>query len=458
MATHGLVLAAPSSGAGKTLVTLGLLRALRRAGHAVAGAKSGPDYIDPTYHTRAAGVASVNLDAWAMAPGTIRSLAARQPGSLVLVEGAMGVLDGAGRRGAGSAADLSECLGLPVILVVDAARAGPSAALAAVGLRAVRPDLTLAGVILNRIASDRHASLVEAGFERAGIPVLGRVPRAADMAVPERHLGLVPATELAASDDLIERAADLVGRGVDLERVVAASGRLAPAPDRPLWLPRLPGARVAVAQDAAFVFAYPHLDWGTEPFSPLADEPPSPEADAIFLPGGYPELHAARLSSSPRFRAGLQRAAKRGVPIYGECGGYMVLGDRLVDGTGTAHQMLGLLPVTTSFAERRLSLGYRRLTPLGGPFTAPLRGHEFHYATVVEEGPAARLFEVEDADGVTLPPVGHCRGSVSGSFAHVIAEAPSDDGHERHAASSESEQTGDECNASHGDLLNHQSV
>jgi cobyrinic acid a,c-diamide synthase len=188
------------------------------------------------------------------------------------------------------------------------------------------------------------------------------------------------------------------------------------------------GQRIAIARDAAFAFAYPHLlhQWHRSGaslsfFSPLANEPAEPDADAIFLPGGYPELHAARLSANAAFLAGLRMS--KGL-IYGECGGYMVLGEALVDARGTSHAMAGLLPVVTSFANRKLHLGYRQLTPEpGAPWSSPLRGHEFHYSSIVQEGAADRLFSARDAAGRDLAPMGLRRGRVMGSYAHAICEA-----------------------------------
>lgn len=429
MGARGFILAAPSSGAGKTTVTLGLMRALARRGIDVRAAKSGPDYIDPAFHAVACGQASVNLDGWAMGPDLLRARAAAQGGAVLIVEGAMGVLD-AGADGRGSVADLARVLGLPVVLVLDVAKQGQSAVLAPAGLRALCPDLDLAGVIANRAGSARHVALASARLREAGFPVLGALPRDAGLALPERHLGLVQASETAGLSAFLDHAADQVETHLDLEVLLGAAVPLAPArsdPPRPDLPP--PAQVVAVARDRAFGFFYPHLldDWraaGAEvlPFSPLADEPPDPRAQAIHLPGGYPELHAGTLVGARRFRAGMQRAAAAGAAIYGECGGYMVLGEALEDATGVAHPMLGLLPLRTSFARRRLTLGYRRLTPCpGAPFAGALMAHEFHYATIVEEGRADRLFEARDGAGAPLPAMGLRRGKVCGSFAHVIA-------------------------------------
>lgn len=429
MAARGLVVVAPSSGAGKTTVTLALLRALSRAGASVVGGKSGPDYIDPAFHQMACGRPSLNYDAWAMSDATLRALAAHAPGDLLLIEGAMGALDGAGLAGAGSATDLAHTLGLPLLVVVDACKTGASAVLPVIGLRALRPDVGIAGVALNRVGSDRHAKILTEAFARNAIPVLGTLPRDPAFALPERHLGLVQAREHGDLSDFLDRIADRLSAHADLDAIQQAARPLPPGPSDPRPLPPL-GQRIAVATDLAFAFAYPHLleGWRTQgceilPFSPLADAPPNPSADAVFLPGGYPELHAGRLAAAQRFRAGMTQAAAAGARIYGECGGYMVLGEGLTDADGTRHPMLGLLAVETSFAARKLHLGYRRLRPrAAAPWSERLCGHEFHYATEISRADAP-LFDAEDADGAPLPPMGAARGRISGSFGHVICAA-----------------------------------
>ncbi len=432
----GLVIAAATSGAGKTTLTLGLLRALRNRGLRVRAAKSGPDYGDPGFHLAASGAASVNLDAWAMTPADLRARAAAQSGDFLLVEGAMGVLDGA-RGGGGSAADLARVLGLPVVLVIDIARQGASAALSAAGLRALAPDLSIAGVILNRAGSDAHAALAAEPLRKAGFTVWGALPRDAELALPDRHLGLVQAGEIAALEPLLERAARACEAALDLDALYAGGAPLAglapgAAPDGAERRFAPLASHIAVARDEAFAFAYPHMlaDWrraGAEIsfFSPLANEPPAPEAGAIFLPGGYPELHAPRLAAAGRFRRAMHRAAEDGAVIYGECGGYMVLGEALEDAQGISHPMLGLLPLSTAFARPQRILGYRQLRALpGGVFNGSFRAHEFHYATITSEAPGAadgRLFEACDATGAPCPPMGLRRGRVAGSFAHLIA-------------------------------------
>ncbi len=433
--TPGLLIAAPASGTGKTTLTLGLAHALTRAGVRVQCFKVGPDYIDPAFHRAATGRHSFNLDAWSMAGDVLDGLVAlAADADLILAEGAMGLFDGAaapGASGTGASADIAARMGWPVVLVMDPGGQAQTAGAVAAGLAAFRPGVAVAGVILNRIASPRHAALVRQGMAEAGIPVLGALPRDPAMAQAERHLGLVQAEE---TDDLPTRLtaiADRVEREVDLGALRGlAAGR--PLPTVPLRL-RPPGQRIALARDAAFSFVYPHLTAGWRAagaellwFSPRADEPPDPTADVCWLPGGYPELHAGRLAAADRFRAGLAAfAADR--PVHGECGGYMALGTGLVAADGTRHRMAGLLGIETSFAARRLHLGYRA-ADLFRPGVLPgqrLRGHEFHYATIIAQ-PDAPLARVTDAAGDAVAETGSFRiqaggGMTSGSFFHMVA-------------------------------------
>jgi cobyrinic acid a,c-diamide synthase len=431
----GLLIAAPASGSGKTVVTLGLLRALAAAGTAVQPCKVGPDYIDPAFHAAAAGRPSCNLDPWAMRPATLAALVDRlgRGAALVLGEGVMGLFDGAA-DGSGSTADLAAATGWPVVLVLDVRGQGASAAAVLAGFARHRGDVAVAGVILNRAGGAEHAALIARAVAPLGIPVLGWLPRSPDLALPERHLGLVQAGEHAGLEAFLERAAALVAARIDLAALVslARPARLPAA--APAGLVPPPGQRLAVAADIAFAFAYPWLlqAWreagaALVPFSPLADEAPAADADAVYLPGGYPELHAGRLAANRRFLAGLRAAAARGAAVLGECGGYMALGEGLVDADGRRHAMAGLLPLESSFAAPRLTLGYRRARlagdgPLGRAGTA-FAGHEFHYATTAEGEGGAALFDCRDARGRALGGAGRQRGRVCGSFIHLIDRA-----------------------------------
>jgi cobyrinic acid a,c-diamide synthase len=434
----GLVIAAPASGSGKTTVALALMRALARQNARVAPAKIGPDYIDPGFHAAACGRVSVNLDPWAMRAETRAALIAglSRDADLIVAEGVMGLYDGAA-DGSGSTADLAIEAGWPVLLVLDVKGQAATAAAVVRGLAAHRRELRIAGVLFNRVGGPRHAEMLRAAMAAAGlgIPVLGCLPRGEGLALESRHLGLVQARERADLEALLTRAAAWIADHADLTEIQRAARRgtgfdtetdTIAAPLPPL------GQRIAVARDLAFDFIYPHVldGWraaGAEilPFSPLAGDGPAADADAVYLPGGYPELHAGHLAAQRGFLEGLRAHAARGTPIFGECGGYMVLGDSLTDADGRTHAMAGLLRLSTSFAERRLHLGYRRIElRVGTPWPAGtrLRGHEFHYATVLQEA-GTPLFRAADAQGTPLPDQGLTAGSVAGSFLHLIDRA-----------------------------------
>jgi cobyrinic acid a,c-diamide synthase len=427
----GVMIAAPSSGSGKTTVTLGLLRALQRRGLAVAPGKAGPDYIDPQFHKAACGQACFNFDPWAMRTELLQDQARRLScdGQPLVIEAMMGLFDGAA-DGRGSPADLAALLGLKVVLVVDCGRMSQSVAAMVHGYASFRKDVRVAGVVLNRVGSDRHEAMLRAALQPLGIPVLGILRSDTKLALPERHLGLVQAQEHLALDGFIEHAADCIEAGCDVDTICRLASGAIVTPQSVGSVAALPplGQHMAIACDVAFAFLYPHLIAGWQAqgatlsfFSPLADEAPDASADAVYLPGGYPELHAGQLASNAKFRAGMLAAAQRDVAIYGECGGYMVLGDGLISADGTRHAMLGLLPLVTSFAQRKRHLGYRRIRPLSPSiFRENMTGHEFHYSVAVSEGEADRLFEAEDALGQVLGAVGLQRGLIAGSYMHVI--------------------------------------
>ena len=479
----GIVIGAPASGSGKTTVTLALLRHLRERGVRVGSLKVGPDYIDPAFHAAASGRACLNLDPWAMREATFVDAvrAASEDADLVVVEGVMGLFDGA-TADEGSTADVAAGLGWPVVLVVDASAMAASAAAVVHGFASYRGDVDIAGVIYNRVGSDRHAELLVEATAKTGVPVLGRLRRNAALAVPDRHLGLVQASEHPDLERFLTDAARTMGEEVDVDALLGLALRGSPernsepagpgpddagrgsrqrrpavparrgaagsdvplagtgagtaetgalGPDGPVASLPVLGQRIAVARDEAFAFAYPLVldGWrraGAEvlPFSPLADEGPAEEADAVYLPGGYPELHAGRIAAAGRFIEGLRAAAARGAFVYGECGGYMVLGESLVDADGEAHAMAGLLPLATTFADRGLTLGYRLARNLSdGPLGregARFRGHEFHYARVLREEGDEALFRCADARGRELGPAGRRIGRIMGSFVHLI--------------------------------------
>jgi len=432
---RSLVIAAPQSGAGKTTVTLALLAAFKRRGLVARAAKTGPDYIDPAFHTAVTGSPSINLDSWAMPGRLLDALAARaaQGADLLVIEGVMGLFDGApGAAGrSGATADLATRFALPVVLVLDVARQAQSAAAVVRGFAAHDPAVHVGGVILNRVGSERHRTFVAEPIAALGVPVFGALPRGPSLALPERHLGLVQASEHPDFAALAARLAATAEQHLDLDAIMARAAPFAPAMPaeiRPALPP--PGQRIALARDQAFSFIYPHLTdaWrrsGAEilPFSPLADEPPPERADCCWLPGGYPELHAATLAAAGKFSSGLRRFAQTR-PVHGECGGYMVLGQGLEDAAGRRHAMTGLLGHATSFAARKLHLGYRTARLLSdsllGPAGAILRGHEFHYAALAIAGEDEPFAEVVDGDSRPVEAGGR-RGRVTGAFFHAIA-------------------------------------
>ena len=435
MTARAIIVGGARSGSGKTSVAIGLMRALRRCGLAVAGAKSGPDYIDPGFHAAATGRAGVNLDSWAMSPPLLDALIAQQAADAdaLVIESAMGLFDGvrgeAGRSG--SAADLARRYGIPVLLVLDVSGQSQTAAAIAHGFVSFDPQVRIAGVVLNQVASDRHDSQARDGIVAHDIAVLGSVRRNPDMALPERHLGLVQAREHAALEAFIERLAGIVETSLDLEAILERARPLETVAGATDDLLPPPGRRIAIADDAAFTFLYPHLarHWraaGAEllPFSPLADEGPDASCDVCWLPGGYPELHAGKLAAARNFKQLLAQFASA-KPVHGECGGYMVLGAALEDADGVTHEMTGLLGHVTSFAKRKMNLGYRRARLAQdcalGRAGAAVRGHEFHYSRLTDPGRDAPLAELSDADGHALGASGGRRGSVTGAFFHAIA-------------------------------------
>lgn len=427
----GLIIAAPSSGSGKTTVTLALLRALSNAGYNVRAAKCGPDYIDPVFLEKASGRPALNLDPFAMDRDAVRRLVDGhvQEGETLVIEGVMGLFDG-GPNGAGSTADLAQALDLPIILVLNAQGSSQSVAAIARGFKSHTPSIKIAGVILNNVGSQRHLSLIKESWISDLPPILGIFMRNSALHLPSRHLGLVQAEEHEDLEKFVELAAESVSQLTPLDPLLE---RAHPIPESsgaaPSLFPPL-GNHIAIARDRAFRFSYNHLldSWRSAGatlsfFSPLEGSRPERAADALFLPGGYPELHSEAIAASPAFLKDLRDCASRGVKIYGECGGYMVLGKALIDKKGHRHQMAGLLPVVTSFENPKRHLGYRIFTGIdAGPLPGVYCGHEFHFSCVVEEQDHGRLFSARDLYSAEPKAIGHVRGSVFGSYGHIIAQ------------------------------------
>lgn len=429
----GFMIAAPSSGAGKTTITLGLLRLLRRRGIRLSAGKAGPDYIDPQFHALALGQECYNFDPWGMRHDMLLQQAQNQTQAdeLLIIEAMMGLFDGAA-DGAGSAADLAKLLRLPVILLVDCSKMSHSIAAIVHGFHIFQNDISISGVILNKVGSQRHEVMLRNAVEKVGIPALGAVHRDDALSLPERHLGLVQANEQTNVDAFIDTVADRLELCIDVEMLLemSASHIVDDKVDKPSVIQPL-GQRIAVAKDVAFSFIYPHIlqgwrEMGAEIsfFSPLGDEGPTSDSDAVFLPGGYPELHCAAITSAENFRTTMNKLAEKSAKIYGECGGYMVLGEGLTDAQNVSHQMLGLLPIETSFAKRKRNLGYRTLIATDEFFgCSEFRAHEFHYSTEIQNNSHTALFTASDALDNDLGSIGARQGNTAGSYMHIIDRA-----------------------------------
>ena len=384
------LIAAPSSGSGKTLLSLALTALARRRGQSIQLFKVGPDYLDPQLHSAASGQPCRNLDPLLCGEAWVRQSFQRHGSAsqLALVEGVMGLFDGRGPSSEGSSAHVAELLDLPVVLVVEASRQAGSLAALVRGFRDHQPGLRLAGVVLNGVGSDRHHALLSEALASIAMPLLGALPRHDSLELPSRHLGLLPAHELADLQQRLGAWADLAERHLQLEALwpllQAPQGAVTPPPAPE---PALTPVTIAIASDAAFHFRYPEASelleqQGVEvaPWSPLADQPLPPHCRGLVLPGGYPELHAAALGQSHRSLAELRRAHAAGLPIYAECGGLLLLGQSLADPNGTPQPMAGLL----DFTARRgnLSLGYREAEPTADGLVVRrgerICGHEFH--------------------------------------------------------------------------------
>jgi len=428
-----LVIAAPSSGQGKTTVAAAVMYLLRERGLRVAPFKAGPDYIDPTHHAAAAGRASRNLDGWLLPHDTLRSLFHRattgeRAADIAVVEGMMGLFDGHGSTGeAGSTAEIAKLIRAPVVLVLDASAVARTAAAIVQGLHGFDAGLPLAGVVFNRVAGGAHYAMLAEAVAAVGVPALGWIPDDPALAVPERHLGLVLAGERALDLAVLAAAA---AETLDVDRLLEIARSAPPLTEAPDTLPpRADGTRavIAVARDEAFGFFYEDnldllRDLGAEirAFSPLRDERLPDDTGAVFLGGGYPELYAERLFVNLPIRRAIREFGEAGGPVYAECGGLMYLGSELVDSSNTRHRMVGLVPAV-SLMRDRVTLGYREVEALlDSPIAEAgqtVRGHEFHFSVLREPpAPAAyrRVGGVE-SEGVVAGP----RSNVLASYIHV---------------------------------------
>ncbi len=436
LATPRVMIAGLAGDSGKTLISLGLVRALRDRGLAVAAFKKGPDYIDAAWLGVAAGRPGCNLDTFLMPPAALgQALAPAQAADLMVIEGNRGLFDGLDAEGTHSSAALAAQLGAPVVLVVDATKATRTVAALVLGCRVFDPAVDLAGVVLNRVGTGRQEALIRRAVEEAaGVDVVGALPRLeeSDGLFPGRHLGLVTAAERPERDEAVRRAAQAVAQHVEVERIVAIARRARDVDfPRQAWPRSGPPVRVAVLRDEAFSFYYPENLEALEAAggelvftSPLHDAA-LPDVDGVVIGGGFPEVHAERLAGNRGFLTSLRRAAERGVPVYAECGGLMLLG-RTLTVAGRTFEMAGVLDLEVEQGQRPSGHGYVEGRVDGEnpflPVGTPLRGHEFHYSAVCGGSDAARtVVALERGTGLGGRRDGVVRGSVWASYLHLHA-------------------------------------
>ncbi|UCD83160.1 MAG: cobyrinate a,c-diamide synthase [Desulfobacterales bacterium] len=432
----GFVIAGTKSGCGKTTVTLGFLAALTRRGLRAAPFKVGPDFIDPGHHTRIAGNQSRNLDGWMLSRDyNLQCFYGRLADTdVAVVEGVMGLFDGYdGKTEVGSTAQMAKWLGLPVILVVDAASMARSAAAVVMGFEHFDPRLHYAGVIFNNLGSRRHLQYLREGVrEKIKMPCLGGITRNPDLAMPERHLGLVTREDYPLGRDTVERLADLIEENIDLDLLLDSLSEInLPVRSEEPVKPREKTVRIAVARDNAFCFYYPdNLELlethGAEivTFSPMVNNPLPHDIDGIYLGGGYPELFAEKLAGNYSMREGIKAQSRSGMPIYGECGGFMYLCEELIDPKGRCYPMAGCFPFAVKMFPRLKALGYREITlnrnTVIGNTGLTIRGHEFHYSEMSRLSSEVKTaYRIADRTGMEKPPDGYVVENTLGSYNHL---------------------------------------
>lgn len=408
----GFLIAGPASGVGKTTVSLCLIAALRKRGLRVQPFKGGPDFLDTGHHARISGRRARNIDTWMLSSvenlNVVRDAA--QDADAILVEGMMGLFDGkSGASEVGSSAEIAKLLKLPVILVLDASKSARSLAAVVLGFELFDPEIPLAGIILNRVAGERHFLLLETALKaRCRTPLLGWLPRDETIAIPERHLGLRSAVEgsSASLDDELEAFASLAEKHFDIDKIVSLQcGLELQSPGSPR-LAATELVRIGVARDAAFCFYYEdNLDLlqycgaVLVPFSPVHDAELPRSLDALYFGGGYPELHAKQLSTNYSLLAEVRNFAASGKPVYAECGGMIYLGSSITAQDGKRYPMTGVLPLEFEMTGKLVQFGYVTVEfvrdCLLGSAGATVRGHSFHYSRLIEAGEVQTNYRVQ---------------------------------------------------------------
>jgi cobyrinic acid a,c-diamide synthase len=434
----GFVIAGTASGVGKTTVTLAITAALRRRGYTVQPFKGGPDFLDTGHHTRIAGRTARNLDTWMLSAEANRDVIrhASHGADVLLVEGMMGLFDGKGGASeSGSSAEIAKLLKLPVVLVLDAGKTARSIAAMVLGFELFDPELPLAGVILNRVAGDRHFRMLEASIISAcKTPVLGWLPREPAIAIPERHLGLQTAEEGETGEGLerlIDTLSDLANKHMDIPLLMDLECGLDINPQAlPVVCETRDEIRIGVARDQAFSFYYEdNLDLLQQhgatlvPFSPMHDERLPPDLDALYLAGGYPELHAVQVSENAAMLSAIREFVASGRPVYAECGGMIFLSQQLTTRDGTTYPMAGVLPFEIEMTGRLVGFGYVNVELtndcLLGKAGTVLRGHSFHYSRISNEFQVATNYHLQYSLSGRTESEGYRLGNMLASYVHL---------------------------------------
>ncbi len=441
----GLVITALRGGAGKTIISVGLIAALKGLGNAIAPFKKGPDYIDAGWLALAAGRPCYNLDTFLIPPPLITHsyLTHSQNTDYAVVEGNRGLYDGIDLDGTTSTAELAKLLNLPVILCIDSTKTTRTTAATVLGCMHFDEAVRIEGVVLNRVAGPRHESVARRNIEHyCGIPVLGAIPKLGRQSFPERHMGLVPTPEHGWAQTSIEAASEMAAKYLDLKALLAIADKKTTPPidadahqtvaashanDEPA-----PPVRIGVLRDSAFQFYYPENIAALEKagaqivwLSPFTDAA-LPPVDGLYIGGGFPETHAEKLAEQKHFRRDIKTAVEAGMPIYAECGGLMYLGEALVL-EGQSHPMAGVLPIVFGFAKRPQGHGYTVIEIDGdNPYYDQgdeIRGHEFHYSQVLkcDAGPEDLVFKMKRGEGIVNKRDGLCYKNVLATYSHIHA-------------------------------------
>ena len=431
MPSLSLCISAAMTGSGKTIFTSALINTLLKKGYSISAGKVGPDYIDPTYSRSLTKRDVFNFDTWAMNENTLDNLMVESSNAadFQIFEGVMGLFDGTSNQQSSTASFVKKYK-IPVLLVIDATSQSQTLAAICKGLMSYDPEVDFIGVVLNKVASERHFLLIDEELKKNNINVIGYLPTTPDLVFPRRHLGLHLAHQINEYKSLIDKASAVVMSNIKIDQILSLAKPLKDIrPKKDLPSPINLGQKISIARDEAFSFIYDHTlyQWQKEGrelkfFSPLNDESPDKSSTGIYLPGGYPELHCETISKNKKFLESMKKAQIENKIIYGKCGGYMVLGESIFNNKNKEYKMLGFLDLITSFHERKLNLGYRKVSANHKckyfDRKLFLTGHEYHYSTIIKEKGEPLFLEKEKT--LSTNGYGLIKKNVFGSFLHLI--------------------------------------